>query len=210
MQDSVLLTNPREDFKMQDLNHYALMSEMFRYPSGDLKEYIPEMVALVRNYDPEAEPEFREFIDHVCFKPLTYQQEYFVNTFYVHPVCCLDTGYVLFGEDYRRGIFMANLKKEHKETGNDCETELPDHLPVVLCLLPRLKDHELAEELVCCLLIAAVNEMIAGFGHNSNHYKNLLKILLTVMEKDFQASSCERFRIEKRHTGMKLQRTTEI
>jgi nitrate reductase molybdenum cofactor assembly chaperone len=190
---------------MKDLTHYSLLSEMFRYPTENLKEYIPEMVALVRNYDPEAESDFRQFVDHVCSKPLSYQQEYYVNTFYVHPVCCLDTGYVLFGEDYRRGIYMANLKKEHNEAGNDCDTELPDHLPVVLCLLPRLKDPELAEELVCSLLITAVNEMIAAFGDKSNHYKNLLKILSSVMESDFRNSTFERFRIEKRYTGMKAQ-----
>ena len=42
----------------------------------------------------------------------------------------LDIGYVLFGDDYKRGELLANLNQEHRKANNDCGTELADHLGI--------------------------------------------------------------------------------
>ena len=69
----------------------------------------------------------------------SFQQEYYISTFDVQAICFLDIGYVLFGEDYKRGIFLVNIKKEQIKAGNDCGSELPDHLPNILTLLPKMQ-----------------------------------------------------------------------
>jgi nitrate reductase molybdenum cofactor assembly chaperone len=178
---------------MKDLSHYTLLAELFRYPSEKMKEHAAESRKIIRNYDPELISLLDPFTIHLAGTTVEYQQEYFVSTFDVQPLCCLDIGYTLFGEDYRRGQFMANLKAEHRKAGNECGTELPDHLPVIMRLLPKLKDQSFAEELVFSLVVPAINEIIAGLRNDTNYYRGLLRIVATIMEKDFPGSGLERF-----------------
>ena len=178
---------------MKDLNHYQSLSILFRYPSGELRENIEKCNAILESYSPDLVRELESFRAHVRSKTLEFQQEYYTSTFDVQPVSTLDIGYVLFGDDYKRGIFLVNMKREHIKAGNDCGTDLPDHLPNVLTLLPLIKENELAEELICSLLIPSITEMISRFRKTENHYRSLLEILLYVMEQDFPASSFERF-----------------
>lgn len=188
---------------MTELNHYISLAEMFRYPSEDLQKYAGEWSKIIRGYDPELMLYLDPFLRHVKNESIECQEEYFVSTFYVQPMCCLDIGYVLFGEDYRRGQFMANLNMEHRLAGNERGTELPDHLPVLLTLIPKLQDKEFAEELVVSLIVPALNELIAGFRTDENLYKGLLRIVLKIMEKDFPDSKFERFQIKKGIKGKK-------
>jgi nitrate reductase assembly molybdenum cofactor insertion protein NarJ len=108
-------------------------------------------------------------------------------------MCFLDIGYVLFGEDYKRGIFLVNIKKEQLKACNDCGTELPDHLPNLLTLLPKMEDKDLVEELIYSILIPAIHEMILKFRNVNNLYKGLLEILVTIMEKQYPVSNFEKF-----------------
>lgn len=88
---------------------------------------------------------------------------------------------------------MVNIKREQEKAGNDCGTELPDHLPNILTLLPKLKDENLAEEMVYSLLIPCIKEMISKFLNTENLYKGLLEILVAIMETDYPSSSFEQF-----------------
>jgi nitrate reductase delta subunit len=193
-----LSINHKEVYNMKDLHHYTVLSEMLRYPTEDLKKFAPEWRNIVGWYNPELTEYLDPFISHITDKPLEFQQEYFVSTFDVQPLCCLDIGYALFGEDYRRGQFMANLKAEHRKAGNDCGTELPDHLPVLMTLLPKLAEQSFADELAYSLVIPAIHEMTEGFRTSNNLYRGLLLIIVSIMEKDFQSLEFERFQIDKK------------
>jgi hypothetical protein len=124
----------------------------------------------------------------------------------------LDIGYVLFGDDYKRGALLSNLNQEHRRAENDCRGELADHLPNVLRLIPKLKDQDLLDELVGQILVPALMLMIREFDperiekKNANyqkHYKTLidpasgsdstiycrtLKAAMHVLAKDFQVT----------------------
>ncbi|HNR40682.1 MAG TPA: hypothetical protein PKL65_00490 [Bacteroidales bacterium] len=186
---------------MKKLNHYTLLAEMFRYPTADLKLHAEKWRDLISRYDVSLAPRLERFVNHISCKPLSFQQEYYISTFDVQAMCFLDIGYVLYGEDYRRGIFLVNIKKEQIKAGNDCGGELPDHLPNILTLLPKMADADLAEELICSLLIPAVNEMIKEFRDVSNLYRGLLEILAVIMETDFPDSVYERFTFNTRKKG---------
>lgn len=182
---------------MRDLSHYTTLARMFEYPTPDLRKDLISCKDIVMKYDQELLPEFEHFNKHVIEKPLSFQQEYYVSTFDVQPLCTLDIGYVLFGEDYRRGEFMVNIKKEHLNAANDCGSELPDHLTNILKLLPKMKNAELAEELCVSLLVPAISEIILKFKKAENHYKGLLEILLSIMERDYPDSVFERFQFNR-------------
>lgn len=178
---------------MKKISHYKLLAELFRYPSDDLKAYFEKWRDIIAQYDPELSMKLELFINHINEKPLSFQQEYYVSTFDVQAMCFLDIGYVLFGEDYKRGVFLVNIKKEQLKVCNDCGSELPDHLPNILTLLPKMQDEDLVEELIYSLLIPAVREMISKFRNGNNLYKGLLEILVTIMETDYPVSRFERF-----------------
>lgn len=193
MQALALLKNLNVDCKMKNLNHYPVLAEIFMYPTEHLNKRIHKWKEIVKEYDPLLCVKLEQFAEYITEKPLSRQQEYYTATFDIQPICTLDVGYVLFGDDYRRGVFLVNMKKEHIKAGNSCGSELPDHLPNILTLLPLLSDNELAEELVYSLLIPAVTGMISKFRDIENHYKGLLEILLEIMNMDYPVSSFERF-----------------
>ena len=183
---------------MRDLTHYKLLAELFRYPSDDLKAYSEKWRDLISLYDAPLSDKLDLFITHINERPLAFQQEYYISTFDVQAMCFLDIGYVLYGEDYKRGVFLVNIKKEQIRAENDCGSELPDHLPNILTLLPKIADADLAEELIYSLLIPALHELILKFRDTSNIYKGLLEILARIMETDFPVSSFERFTFNTR------------
>lgn len=178
---------------MIDLTHYKLLAELFRYPSDVQNSYLEKWTGIISKYNADLILKFDPFADHIKQKPLSFQQEYYIRTFDVQAMCFLDIGYVLYGEDYKRGVFLVNIKKEQIMVGNDCGSELPDHLPNILTLLPKMQDTDLAEELVYSLLIPAINEMILKFSNGNNIYKGLMEILVTIMETDYPVSKYERF-----------------
>lgn len=180
-----------------DLRHYSGISNILRYPSGKLKDEILFLKETLNSYDPLLITKLQPFSDFVNTTPLSIQQEYYTSTFDVQPVSTLDIGYVLFGDDYRRGIFLVNMKKEHIKAENDCGSELPDHLPNILTLLPLMTDEKLAEELVVSILIPALAEILLRLGATGNHYKGLIEILIEMMETDFSDSSFERFQVRR-------------
>ena len=183
---------------MKDLTHYKLLAELFRYPTVDLKAYSEKWRDVISLYDAPLSDKLGLFITHISERPLAFQQEYYISTFDVQAMCFLDIGYVLYGEDYKRGVFLVNIKKEQIKAENDCGSELPDHLPNILTLLPKIADADLAEELIYSLLIPAVHELILKFRDTSNLYKGLLEILVSIMETDFPVSSFERFTFNTR------------
>jgi nitrate reductase assembly molybdenum cofactor insertion protein NarJ len=178
---------------MIDMTQYKMLAEMFRYPSVDLKTYSGTWRELISAYDPQLNRKLDPFIAHINEKPLAFQQEYYISTFDVQAMCFLDIGYVLFGEDHKRGVFLVNIKKEQLKACNDCGTELPDHLPNLLTLLPKIEDKDLAEELIFSIMIPAIHEMILKFRNSRNLYKALLEILVTIMEKQYPVSNFEKF-----------------
>ena len=147
-----------------DATLYELLAGLLLYPEAGFTEDVARVNALLVEDHPAAHRVFEPFVRLLPADDLHAMQELHARTFDVQAITTLDVGYVLFGEDYKRGALLANLSREHREVGNDCSTELADHLPNVLRLLPRMTDAAVREELVKVLLDPAVKRMIAEFG----------------------------------------------
>lgn len=90
-------------------------------------------------------------------------QEYYTRTFEVNPVCCLELGWHIYGEQYERGVLMAKLRRAMADVGLAECAELPDHLSNVLTLLDALPARD-AALLAGAIVIPAVSAMIDGFA----------------------------------------------
>lgn len=175
------VSNPRtvSTGRGHPLAHYEHLARLFDYPQRDYPTWVQAAYdllvgryviaaagihAFAQTLPTEGEPFTPEALYEV--------QEIFTRSFDVQSITTLGVGYVMFGDDYKRGEVLVNLSRELREVGIDCGNELPDHLPNVLRLIARWKDRELAEEFVQEILHPALEMMIAEFGERRMEARN--------------------------------------
>jgi len=178
---------------MQNLNHYKLIADLFRYPDDNLLPRAKVVLKLVSIDYPAQSQKLAEFVNAIEDIDTKQQQEYFMKTFDVQAICHLDIGYVMFGEDYKRAQILVNLQKEHKVAGVDCGSELADHLPNVLNLLAQTTNQGFATELGFIITMPAVRFMLTKFKNIDNYYTGLLEVLLEILQHDFPGDGLQEF-----------------
>lgn len=189
-------------------NHIPMLGNAFRYPSADFLQGVSECQSMLTDNYPEAAKEFEKFANYLADKTVQEMEELYVKTFDIQAICYLDIGFVLFGEDYKRGMFLVHMKQEHKRAGTDYGTDLPDHLTSVLKLIHKTPDDAFRDDLVGNILMPALRKMIAEFENSrvrsrievlkkkhdaivqetlnyGNVYQFALMALLMVLEKEF-------------------------
>ncbi len=176
---------------------YPLIGRLFCYPGGDYADIIQQLRVELMFYADADLSGLKVVGQHFTGLPVSELQEYYIRTFDVNADCYLDIGYVLFGEESKRGQFLLNMKSEQLKADNPCGTEFPDHLPNVLTLLPKMEDQMIREELVVSLLIPALKHMAGNFRTGENIYLNLLNILIKILETDYSESLFEPFIINQ-------------
>ncbi|MFQ5511935.1 MAG: nitrate reductase molybdenum cofactor assembly chaperone [Candidatus Krumholzibacteriia bacterium] len=142
---------------------YAALAGLFGYPDHEFAGRVREIQGLLEKTCAAAAAELREFTEFVARASIVELEELYTRSFDVQAVTTLDLGYVLFGDDYKRGEVLVNLSAEHREAGVDCGSELPDHLPNVLRLLDAMQNRELREELVQKIVAPALRRIIGEF-----------------------------------------------
>jgi nitrate reductase molybdenum cofactor assembly chaperone len=163
---------------------YELLAPLFEYPSTGF----PDRVLDIRDYldarYADAAAELGRFIEFLPANDLEAMQELFTRSFDVQAATTLDIGYVLFGDDYKRGILLANLNREHRAANIDTGTELGDYIPNLLRLMAVIEDEEVLHDLAYAILGPALLEMIGEFSTEriekrnekyEKHYKTLIE-----------------------------------
>jgi len=192
-----------------NLDHYDLMARLFLYPGPSFFTDVRQVVDFLDERYPLAAEDAQFFCDHLPQNDLEDMQELFTRSFDVQAITTLDVGYVLFGEDYKRGKLLSNLNQEHAKAQNDCGLELADHLPNLLRLIAKSSDEEMVRELAVEILAPTLHKMIREFNPKrqdernrlyQRHYKTLieqsehrvavyghaLKALFSILKQDFQ------------------------
>jgi nitrate reductase assembly molybdenum cofactor insertion protein NarJ len=169
---------------MENRLHYRLIAPLFEYPDAGYPERVTQIKSFLDGKCPKAAAEVVKFLEYLPADDLVAMQELFTRSFDVQAIATLDIGYVLFGDDYKRGELLANLNREHIAAKNDCGTELADHLPNILRLMSVLRDEELIEDLAYAIVGPALLEMIGEFDPErlekknesyKKHYKTLIE-----------------------------------
>ncbi len=186
---------------MKDLTHYSVIADIFNYPD----EQYPQRVRAVQNQLtsrwPRAARELERFLELLPESNLVGMQELFIRSFDVQAVTTLDIGYVLFGDDYKRGELLSNLNREHVAAQVDCGHELADHLPNILRLLAKLNDTNLIGELAREIIAPAVNKMIEEFNvkrikQKNASYEKHYKTLIESPAADIEAATLYKFTLK--------------
>jgi len=190
---------------------YELLAPLFEYPEAGFPERVADIKDYLDGRYADAATELGRFADLLPADDLEAMQELFTRSFDVQAATTLDIGYVLFGDDYKRGILLANLNREHRTANIDTGTELGDYIPNLLRLMAVIEDEEVLHDLAYAILGPALLEMIGEFSTEriekrdkkyEKHYKTLieapavaseavtlyqfaLKSLYSVLQQDF-------------------------
>lgn len=183
---------------MHPNTHYEHLATLFDYPTREYPRWVQSVYdllagryviaaahieSLAQALPSNGEPLSQEALDEV--------QEIYTRSFEVQAITTLSVGYMMFGDDYKRGELLVNLKREQDQVGIDGGTELPDHLPNVLRLLARWEDQELVEEFVVEILHPALEQMIEEFDvqrtamRNELYRKHYKTLIVTSAERGF-------------------------
>ncbi len=179
------------------MRKYLLLADLFDYPVDNLADKLTACESEIGAEYPGNKIVFEFFKEHLESNSIGEQQEYYSKTFDVNALCCMDIGYVIFGEDYQRGEFLVNMQKEQKIAGHNFKTELADYLPNVFKLFHYHKNKEFVDELAYCIIIPALKEIIQTFRSPDNIYRKLLVMLLGILEKDFGQCNLQQINILK-------------
>ncbi len=123
----------------------------------------------------EAAAQLAQFAERAAKLSLEEMQEIYTQTFDLNPVATLEIGYHLFGENYKRGLFLAQLRETEAQYELDERRQLPDYLPTLLRLLTRLDDRELREDLIAECLLPAIGKMKTALRSKENLYAPLIE-----------------------------------
>ena len=164
---------------------YNLLSKVSDYPELDYTDNLNVTINQSKGVYEEAGAFLEEFKKYVEGVDLSKLKEVYTRTFDLKGVVCLDLGYTLFGEDYKRGEFLVNIQRLQKEHGIDTGVELPDHLTNILKLLPVM-DEEPRKELIEKIVMPALDKMMDHF-HSEVNENNFFSIVLRAVDSVFKA-----------------------
>jgi nitrate reductase molybdenum cofactor assembly chaperone len=168
---------------------YENLADLIDYPGADWNSKLAAITA---------DALLNEFRSRIATLSLSEAKELYTRTFDLNPLCALEIGYHLFGENYKRGEFLANLRETEAPFDLGQETQLPDYLPVLLRLVARLKDEDLRSSLISECLLPALDKMLNSLKESDNPYRFLFAALRTTLQSEVPVVSADASRVRMR------------
>lgn len=166
------------------------LSGLFEYPSTDFSERVAACRALVDRRSSGRGDAIAPLEERTRGMSRGEVEEMFTRTFEINPVCALEIGWHIYGEDYARGALLVRLRQELRAHDVREIAELPDHLTHVLKLLGRLED-SLADDLAGRYVLPALRKMIEAVVETDCPYTGLLEMTRDVVDDEFDAIEVE-------------------
>ena len=154
---------------------YLQFADLFDYPDERFPERMAKTIADLEALLPEAARCLEAFYGYAQEIGISRLQEAYTSVFDLQPECTLNLSYHLFGEDQRRGMFLAKLKELYAETGIDSGTELPDHLCYLLRYVGADPQRAESKAVLNDCLIPCVSTILQAMKNESILYGHLLK-----------------------------------
>jgi len=134
-----------------------------------------------------AQRRMRRFVAAIEKLSLWEWEELHTRTLDLSPLFVPYVGHVIWGENYRRGEFMADLKHQMELCDVDLRSELPDHIATVLRYL-AVTPQPLTD--LVNVLPEAVNSMRSAIrsAESSNPYRHVVGATQSVVENETPVS----------------------
>ncbi len=169
-----------------DTKIYDALATVLTYPGEDYHGVVEDCIASAnRGVVPkEAHDLLSNFAEQVRRLSIEQAQEQFTQTFDLNPLCSLELGWHLFGENYDRGIMLVRMREQLRRHNIPETTELPDHLTYALRLLARMKAAA-AEDFAGAIVLPALARMLAALKNKQTPYENVLAAVRQIVHGRF-------------------------
>jgi len=161
---------------------YLHLAALLSYPEPDYVEHVSHLRAAAK-LDPEVLLSLDVLFAFLTDSKSSSVEELFTQTFDMNPDTCLEVGWHLFGEDYKRGEFLVSMRDALREYTLVESVELPDHISHCLQLLAKLEGKN-AQGLARDYLLPSVEKMLGSFKQE-NPFRVLLEILCDQLETHY-------------------------
>lgn len=168
---------------------YDALSRMIDYPveKKKLQTDYDVVSAFMKNH--ELDCSLSSFLDFTAVSPLAALQEEYVATFDFNPATAPYLGHHLYGDNQKKAGYMIMLKQEFGRHGYTfSDTELPDHLSVVLGFLAHLArqtEDGMRQPFIAACILPGVERMVSAFSERQNcFWKELIEAARLLCAED--------------------------
>lgn len=173
------------------IHSYKLLAEMLCYPTDSTLATARLAAMFLEVRCPEAARLVRGFARDIDGSETTDLEERYAAVFDFHPARTLDLGYQIFGETYKRGLFLVRMQESVTAHGVEIGSELPDHLPTLLRLLAELDADEEPRDLVEEVILPCVEKILRTFEEGESGYRDVLLAVKALLMADFGVTHVE-------------------
>jgi nitrate reductase delta subunit len=156
---------------------YQRLASLVSYPDVQLFRTLDGCIQALAPEVPEAAALLEHFRDTAQVLGQDALEEAYIQTFEMQAETALYIGHQLFGEDWRRGTFMACLKERYRECGFSSGAELPDHVSVILRFLAAEQPGSEREELIGDCIVPALHKVLRALEGKTTPYGYVLRAL---------------------------------
>lgn len=167
----------------QRTNTLHVFADLLSYPTGDYKRRAEDLFR-ERHVAGEKSESLKQYQEFLSKTELGGVEELFTRTFDMNKNTCLEIGWHLYGEDYKRGEFLVRMRQALAEYDIPESVELPDHISHCLKLVAVL-DREEATIFVARFLRPALDVILDNF-EAGNPFKSLLRTLQLYLDEEYQ------------------------
>ena len=168
-----------------------MFARLLEYPRGEEAGIAAKGASDLAGMHPEAASLLGGVRAFLAETPHARAEEIFTATFDLQATCAPYVGFHLFGEGYKRRVFLAGLSGMYYSRGFSAGRELPDHIAVVLRFLAKSGADGQTREILQDGLIPALSKMIGTFGDSGNPYGDVLRALRMVLLPALQGDAAE-------------------
>ncbi len=160
------------------------MAILFSYPQETYRQTAETLSGLL---PAEHLKTAQKFLTYCASAPFAEIEEHFTKTFDMNPDTCLEIGWHLFGEDYKRGQFLVYMRQSLAARQIPESVELPDHLSHCLRFLAVL-DRDEAKTYAQSYLVLPLQKMMSKMDKDNPYYV-LLNVLFSVLKEELLLSN---------------------
>ncbi len=156
------------------------LADVLMYPADNYHDRVQTCARVLQGAG--ASELFDDFAAYAREHSVNELQELFIQSFDLNPVCSLELGWQLFGENYDRGAFLVKMRHELRRYHISESQELPDHLTHALRLLGNMEPERAADFATACVL-PALGKMLIALRDQHNPYENVLKTVARLLRE---------------------------
>ncbi|MBI3822774.1 MAG: nitrate reductase molybdenum cofactor assembly chaperone [Planctomycetes bacterium] len=159
---------------------YDALARLLAYPNEKYRQYLGHCRHVLAEKHPDAMQFLDRFTHDVESMTIEDLQELYTQAFDLNPICTLELGWQLFGENYSRGEFLVEMRQTLRRLDVPESTELPDHITHVLAAFGRMPARE-ADRFASQFLLPALEKMLQGLSGSKCPYEDVLEAIRAVV-----------------------------